>query len=149
MLTNQYPGINSQEFKNFLKSRNITLMSTSINTSFSNGLNERLNQTLVNKIRCIINEKNNQYAWTTIAQTCINKYNSTEHTVTKFSPKYLLYGEDTSILPTELEINDYSNKLEEDRRKSLENSIRYHNYNKELYDKNKIDYDFKVGDTYI
>ncbi|KAL3282340.1 hypothetical protein HHI36_005527, partial [Cryptolaemus montrouzieri] len=121
-------------------------MFTSVNTPFPNGFNERLNQTLVNKLRCTINEKNNKCAWTSIAQTCVNKYNSTEHTVTKFSPKYLLYGGHTSMLPTELKINDNSNKLEEDIRKALENSIRYHNYNKKLYNKNKIDYD-KVGDT--
>jgi hypothetical protein len=31
---------------------------TAVNAPFSNGLNERLNQTLVNKIRCAINQEN-------------------------------------------------------------------------------------------
>lgn len=63
-----------------------------------------MNQTLVNKIRCAINENKNRNkcAWTTIARNGVNKYNETEHTVTGFSPKYLLVGEDTSILPDEL-----------------------------------------------
>lgn len=57
LLTDQYPGINSKEFKTFLKENKISLVFTAVNAPFSNGLNERLNQTLVNKIRCKINEK--------------------------------------------------------------------------------------------
>lgn len=57
ILTDQYPGSNSREFKEFLEKSNIRLIFTAVNTPFSNGLNERLNQTLVNKIRCRINEK--------------------------------------------------------------------------------------------
>lgn len=57
LLTDQYPGINSKEFKDFLKEKNITMIFTAVNAPFSNGLNERLNQTLVNKVRCAINEK--------------------------------------------------------------------------------------------
>lgn len=52
ILTDQYPGINSKEFKEFLKENNVKLVFTAVNAPFSNGLNERLNQTLVNKIRC-------------------------------------------------------------------------------------------------
>lgn len=58
--------------------------------SISNGLNERLNETIINKIRCIINGKKGKETWTTIARECVYKYNKTEHTVTGFSPKYLL-----------------------------------------------------------
>ncbi|KAF0767295.1 Integrase catalytic domain-containing protein [Aphis craccivora] len=57
LLTDQYPGINSKEFKRFLSEKSIQMVFTAINTPFSNGINERLNQTLVNKIRCKINEK--------------------------------------------------------------------------------------------
>lgn len=82
ILTDQYPGINSNEFKYFLNNKTITLIFTAVNSPFSNGLNERLNQTLVNKIRCKINEKpNNKSAWTTIARQCVDAYNNTEHTI--------------------------------------------------------------------
>lgn len=90
VLTDQYPGINSKEFKEFLKNNNISIIFTAVDSPFSNGLNERLNQTIVNKIRCKINEDKNKTAWTTIAQKCVDKYNETEHTVTKFTPTYLL-----------------------------------------------------------
>jgi len=56
VLTDQYPGINSKEFKDFLEEEKIPLIFTAVNSPFSNGLNERLNQTLINKIRCTIND---------------------------------------------------------------------------------------------
>ena len=57
ILSDQYPGINSKEFKRYLDEKNTPIIFTAVNSPHSNGLNERLNQTLVNKIRCKINEK--------------------------------------------------------------------------------------------
>lgn len=56
ILSDQYPGINSEKFKKNLKEKNIPIIFTAKDSPFSNGLNERLNQTLVNKIRCKINQ---------------------------------------------------------------------------------------------
>ncbi|KAL7294472.1 hypothetical protein TKK_0012466 [Trichogramma kaykai] len=146
VLTDQYPGINSREFKDFLKQKNILMVFTAINAPFSNGLNERLNQTLINKIRCAVNENNNRSAWTKLAQKCVEKYNETDHTVTGFSPKFLLQGENTSSLPEKLrEVTD-QNHLREARATALKNSMKYHEYNKKVYDKNRKDQEFKVGD---
>ena len=66
--------------------------------------------------------------------------------MTKFSPKYLLNGEDTSVLPNKLEKNKNDNQLEYDRKIAFKNSIKYHEYNKKLYDKNRKEYNFNVGD---
>lgn len=68
-------------------------------TLLSNGLNERLNQTLINKIRWKINESDTKTAWTTITQKCVENYTKTEHTVTKSAPNYSLKGENVNILP--------------------------------------------------
>lgn len=57
ILSDQYPGINSKEFKQYLDAKHIPIVLTAVNAPFSNGLNERLNQTLINKIRCKMNEK--------------------------------------------------------------------------------------------
>ncbi|CAB0031243.1 unnamed protein product [Trichogramma brassicae] len=46
ILADQYPGINSKEFKQFLEENEVKLIYTAVNAPFSNGLNERLNQTL-------------------------------------------------------------------------------------------------------
>lgn len=103
ILTDQYPGINSKEFKQFLDEKSIPIIFTAVNSPFSNGLNERLNQTLVNKIRCGINGKDKKScAWTTIAHECVKKYNETEHTVTGFAPEYLLNGTNVTVVPKEL-----------------------------------------------
>lgn len=103
LLADQYAGINSTEFKYYLDNKHITMVFTAVNSPFSNGLNERLNQTLVNKIRCKMNEKKEKnIAWTTIAQECVNIYNETIHSITGFTPKYLMYGIDTTIVPSEL-----------------------------------------------
>lgn len=146
VLTDQYPGINSKEFKEFLNKEHITLVFTAVDTPFSNGLNERLNQTLVNKIRCKINENNIKTAWTTIAHKCVEKYNETEHTVTKFAPKYLLEGENVNILPHELKSRCTEENLKKDRKVALENTIKSHNYNKKMFDLRRKECKFEEGD---
>ncbi|KAL3287758.1 hypothetical protein HHI36_002222, partial [Cryptolaemus montrouzieri] len=114
--TGQYPGTNSNGFKNFLEKKYNDFYS---NAPFLNGLNERLNQTLVNKdiYRCAINEIDNKCAWTTIAHKCVS--------------------EDTSVLSDELKKKD-SNHLENDKEIAFENSMRNHDYNKKLYDKDSL-----------
>ena len=147
LLTDQYPGINSKEFKHYLQDNNITLIFTAVNSPFSNGLNERLNQTIVNKIRCKINETNNRSTWTTVARDCIQKYNETEHSVTGFAPKYLLDGTNVSILPNEIKSIPTDDKWIADRRLALENSIKSHKYNKTVFDRNRKTLDLVPGDS--
>lgn len=147
ILTDQYPGINSREFKEYLEENNIKLIFTAVNTPFSNGLNERLNQTIVNKIRCKINEKHNKKTWTTVARECIDKYNETEHSVTGFAPKYLLDGTNVTLLPNELKIiKKQEDRWSEDKRLALENTKKSHDYNKKLFNKNRKLYEFNIGD---
>lgn len=147
LLSDQYPALNSTEFKKYPNSRNMKLVFTAIDAPFSNGLNERLNQTLVNKIRCKLNEKHKKIAWSRRAEECKNKYNETNHSVTGFSPRYLLDGESTDLLPPELKNNkEYKKNLKEDRDIALARSLNSHEYNKSLFDKHRIKYDSKKGD---
>lgn len=146
VLTDQYPAINSKELKEFLKKENITTVFTAVDTPFSNGLNERLNQTLVNKTRCKINESKKKVAWTTIAQKCVESYNKTEHTITKFAPKYLLEGENVNILPHELKTTGTNEDLKRDRKSALKNTLRSHNYNKRRFDLHRKELKVNVGD---
>lgn len=146
VLSDQYPGINSKEFKDFLNEKSIQLVFTAVNAPFSNGLNERLNQNLVNKIRCKINEKVNMTAWTTIAHDCVNKYNNTEHSVTGFTPRYLLDGSDDPLLPNELKPDKAIDDWIKNKKTAFENSIKSHNYNKMIYDKTRKYHEFNTGD---
>ncbi|GAB1860711.1 RNA-directed DNA polymerase [Camponotus japonicus] len=146
ILTDQYPGINSREFKNYLKKKEVQLIFTAINAPFSNGLNERLNQTLVNKIRCKINEEEKKRAWTSIARECVNKYNRLEHTITGFTPEYLLHGTDTSNIPEELRRKKNGKDWIKDKKLALERTLRSHKYNKSIFDRNRKHHEFNVGD---
>lgn len=56
ILADQYPGINSKEIKKYLIEKDTELIFAAVDSAFSNGLNERLNKIIVNKIRCKINE---------------------------------------------------------------------------------------------
>lgn len=146
IMSDQYPGINSKDFKVFLDRENIPIIFTAVNAPFSNGLNERLNQTLINKIRCKINENKHKLAWTTIAHECTQKYNETEHSVTKFSPKYLLEGKNIDIIPNELKQDITHYDLMRDRQIALDNTLKSHNYNKQKFDKNRNKCALKIGD---
>lgn len=117
-----------------------------VDSAFSNGLNERLNQTLVNRIRCSQNDplSSSRRSWAVLAAQCVEQYNRTPHSVTKFSPSYLLTGNRNDLIPDTLLI---SPDLTADRELALRNSVKYHEYNKRQYDKFKSKIEFDVGDT--
>lgn len=147
LLSDQYPALNSKEFKKYLKDNSVNLIFTGVDAPFSNGHNERLNQTLVNRIRCALNSKGKETAWTTVAMDCVKAYNSTNHTVTGYSPLYLLSGEQTDVLPKDLKTNQMEpGKLEKDRHTAFLRSQKSHQLNKAIFDKNRVDYKFKKGD---
>ncbi|GBP01105.1 hypothetical protein EVAR_2357_1 [Eumeta japonica] len=94
-----------------------------------------------------MNESNGKGNWSKVAEECRNRYNETNHSVTGFSPKYLLSGESTDLLPNELKERQLLTKsLEEDRKVALKRSIKSHEYNKTLFAKNRLQHDFKKGD---
>lgn len=144
LLADQYPGINSDDFKRYLKKSNITLIFTAVDCAFSNGLNERANQTIVNRIRCCFNQAK-KVSWPLAAEQCIEAYNNTIHSTTGFTPKYLLLGSDDSVLPSDLSDNTISN-LEENRKIALERSKKSHLANKQYYDKNVVKINYQPGD---
>lgn len=145
LLTDQYAGITSNDFKDFVADNNINLIFTAVDSPSSNGLNERLNQTLVNRLRCKVNEnfKNKKKPWSTLLVDCINEYNNTIHSVTKFSPNYLLNN--VKFSPFSFFQNNVNN-LESDRKIAFKNSALSHQRNKKYFDKKRRVFDFQVGD---
>lgn len=144
LLTDQYSGINSKDFKQYINTKDIRLIFTAVDCAFSNGMNEKTNQILVNRIRCKI-YKNKKRPWPIIAEECIEEYNNTVHSSTGFTPNYLLTGVDNSILQEKLEINNEKN-LKENKRIAYENSKKIHEQNKSYYDKKVKNIEYKVGD---
>ena len=92
-----------------------------------------------------MNEKGEKKSWTTLARECVDKYNETEHSITGFVPKYLLDRTDVNILLKELKAEKTENKWTEDKKIALENAVKSHNYNKKLFDKNRKQYEFNIG----
>jgi len=145
LLTDQYGSLTSNEFRNYCSMSGIRHVYTAVDSPSSNGLNERSGQTLVNRIRCMKHDKNTspKKSWTAIAAQCVSQYNRTPHSVTKFSPSYLLSGIADTIVPSCIVSPPDPTT---DRKLALSNSIRSHEYNKRLSDKCKSPVSFDVGD---
>lgn len=145
LLTDQYGGLSSDEFASYCSSKNIKHIFTAVDCAFSNGLNERAGQTLVNRIRCKKNDEDSIPVrnWSTIASQCVSEYNDSPHSVTGFAPSYLLHGTSKNIIPDSLVDPP---DLDTDRDIALRNTIRTHAYNKKRFDCNKNDVQFDIGD---
>lgn len=140
LLADQYTGINSQEFKRFVNNQNITLVFTTVDCARSNGMNERVNQTIVNRLRCKFDE-GGKTSWASDAKAVVAEYNKTPHSSTGFAPEFLLYGKHNGISPI-----DHPIELEEARRQAFVRSNCAFNRNKARYDKGRKNVEFKEGD---
>ena len=143
VLSDQYSANYSKRVRKFLKENEVRLVYTSIDCASSNGLNERLNQTLVNRVRCRRNEKSKRTAWSKIAESCMREYNMTTHSVTGFAPAYLMSGERSEIVPEELR---RETDLAADREIAFENSKRDHQKNKARVDRRRRPKTFEPGE---
>ncbi|KAF7496125.1 Transposon Tf2-6 polyprotein [Sarcoptes scabiei] len=129
IVADQYPSIKSKELSRFLDQEEINLMFTPVNHPSSNGLVERVNQTITDRLRQKVWE-NKTKSWAKLAKLCIEEYNNTIHSVTKFPPSYLMFGNDPEGL--------FSGRTIEDSRKAaLQNSETSHNKSKERFDKKR------------
>lgn len=145
LLTDQYGGLTSKEFENFMEDENIQHLFTAVDHPESNGLNERLNQSLVNRIRCRINELTKPMAWSTIAYKCTTEYNSTLHASTGYSPIYLLTGKRDLVSPLDILTPDtYATDLKAAYKNSL---ISHDRNNKARSDRNRTYINFSPRDS--
>ena len=143
LLTDQYRGLTSNEFEDYLHRQEIDHIITAVDSAFSNGLNERTGQTMVNRIRCKYNDRYNKKAWCSVAAESVKEYNNTPHSSTGFSPNYLMNGIRWEIVPEELTC---PSNLRKDRELAFERSLRSHERNKQYYDRNKKEDTFEVGE---
>ena len=80
ILAERYPVMSSKEVQEYARKKNIKLIFTSTDCPSSNGLNKRVNQTLVNRIRC--NSDKNKRNWTKITEESIEDKNNKIRTIT-------------------------------------------------------------------
>ncbi|GFT37287.1 retrovirus-related Pol polyprotein from transposon 17.6 [Trichonephila clavipes] len=87
-----------------------------------NGKNERVNQSLVTRLKCKVNASSTKIPWTKLLDQVSNEYNSTPHSITKYPPAYLLFGP----LPCQSPIdqNNYDEPVDEARELALQRNNR-------------------------
>lgn len=143
ILADRYPGIKSKEFIDFLKNKQIEIIFIAVGCSQSNGICERVNQTLVNRMRCKMNESDKKVSWPKILKQTTDEYNMTPHSVTSFSPKFLLLG-----IKTQYE-NEMNIKLDDAKKIAFHNSQKGHEQNKKYYDSKHKQMTFKENDLVL
>ena len=142
IVADNYPAIRGAVFRSFLQNNDIKILFTATNHASSNGMVERVHQTLLEKLKCLTYdqaEKHQTRAWTTNIQKVIESYNNTIHSVTQYSPAYLLTGYD----PYELWENE---PLEKSRKVAYERSKEKHEKSCTQYDTQRNDPDLQPGD---
>ncbi|GFU03876.1 transposon Tf2-6 polyprotein [Trichonephila clavipes] len=89
----------------------------------TSGKNERVNQSLVTRLKCKVNASSTKIPWTKLLDQVCNEYNSTPHSITKYPPGYLLFG----LLPYQSPIdqNNYYEPVDEARELALQRTIDY------------------------
>jgi transposase InsO family protein len=94
LLTDNGPNFTSKEFNKFLKTNNIKHSYTSTYWPKKNGMNEKVNDTIVNKLRSAIQDHPRR-KWSTLLPQVVKDYNDTIHTTTGFKPAFLMFGNES------------------------------------------------------
>ena len=139
-LSDRGSGFLGSKFRRFLKNHNVHQLFTSSQHPQCNGMNERTNQTIVNRLRCKISERPT-VPWPKLLNEVVQEYNNTPHEVTGYAPVYLLFG-----TPPYTELFKSHESLIESRKKAVQNSLCYHEKNKIIYDQRFLPMEFKPGD---
>ncbi|GFY10004.1 transposon Ty3-G Gag-Pol polyprotein [Trichonephila clavipes] len=147
LLTDRNGALTSSRFKRFLRNYNVKQLLTTSHHPQTNGKWDRVNQSIVTKLRCKVNSSPTKIPWTKFLEQVINEYNLTPHSVTKFPPACLLFG--TLPYTPPLAQNQVYSPVEEARRFAKENTIKYHEKNKIKYDARFIDSPFEPGDIVL
>ncbi|GFW30723.1 hypothetical protein TNCV_4088431 [Trichonephila clavipes] len=92
ILSDRNTAFTSSKFKHFLKHNNITQLLTTSHRPQTNGKVERVNQTIITRLKCEISNSSNKVPWTKILEKVTHQYNQTPNTITGFPPTYLMYG---------------------------------------------------------
>ncbi|UYV68635.1 K02A2.6-like, partial [Cordylochernes scorpioides] len=91
ILTDNGKNFISKEFNKFLSLQGIKHTYTSPYHPQCNGICEKLNDTIMTKLRIAVLEKP-RCKWSSLLPQIVKNYNSTPHDVTGFSPLFLMYG---------------------------------------------------------
>ncbi|UYV72011.1 hypothetical protein LAZ67_9001548, partial [Cordylochernes scorpioides] len=145
LITDRNAAFLSNKLKHFLEKNNVKHLLTSAHHPETNAKVERLNSTIINRLRCEYNSSL-KIPWTKYIPKITESYNTTIHTITGFTPKFLYYG----IQPQYIEhTTEKHTPIEDARKLSIERTIKSHEHSKQLYDIKHPEPIFKVGDQVL
>lgn len=141
VLSDRFGAMKGNKFRNFLRENEARLEYICADSASSNGTVERVGYTLSDAIRCALYDRDYNCAWTTVAREVVSAYNDTPHSVTGFTPRFLLKGEqkvNELFSSEEIGLNaarELANKRSEER----------HAKNAFYYNKHRKDVKLEVG----
>ena len=149
IITDRGVQFTSHEWINFIKSHDIEHKLTSAYHPQSNGIDERLNGTLVRILRHYIDEHHSD--WDSQLKWALYAYNTSVHESTGFSPYQTMFGLDSrSPLKSHNSSDLDRDRLDEVRvnvrRETNRRNIESQAKQKKNYDLNRRENNFKVGD---
>lgn len=142
LLTDRYPAYFSGRLRTFLDHNNVIHRFTTPYHPNANGICERINRTIVNKLRCLKND-NPRKSWIKLLKEATAQYNNTIHSATGFPPSYLLMGRTSHQYINE---NNSFPPLQEARQLAILKIQEQHTASKRRHDEKQKPVDLKVGD---
>lgn len=142
LITDNGPNFASHKFNSYLKKHKINHILTTAYHPASNGLVERVNKTLLDRLR-FLQDSNPKLLWSSLIQDATNIYNKSVHSVTGFTPRYLLDGSE------EIPQGAYQMPLELAREEAAIRTAKAQRERKEQYDKKHQFIIFNRGDKVL
>ncbi|UYV71202.1 hypothetical protein LAZ67_8002154 [Cordylochernes scorpioides] len=144
IITDNGKNFNSKEFKRCLKVHSIKQTFTTPYHPQSNGMCEKVNGTIMTKLRAALLDKP-KVKWSTLLPKVITDYNNTPHDVTGFPPSFLLFG--YNVQPQFAD--NPSTSVEDARKLAIKRTQHHRDISKRRHDSRHPDIDFKVGDLVL
>lgn len=143
LLTDRGSNFTCKQFRTFLSSHNTKhLLTTSYHPS-CNGMVERLNGTIKERLAIALHDKPKR-KWSTLLEEVVRQYNNTIHDVTRFPPVFLMYGISSPSFVSNSSFPLPS--LDEARKLAQERTINHQQRKKITHDKKHPDPHFQTGD---
>lgn len=142
VLTDRYPAYFSRRFDRFLSSKQIEHKFTTPYHPQANGICERINRTIINRLRCLKTDQPHK-SWVKLLKEATTQYNNTIHSSTGYPPSYLLVGRTTDQYVEES--HDFP-PVEQARKEAIEKLNNQHEQNRSRHNKNNKPTDITVGD---
>jgi transposase InsO family protein len=140
IITDNHKNFNNKLIKSYLHQNQVKHSFSSTYHPQTNGIVEKVNGTIITKLRAEIFDKPKR-KWSTLLTDVVRNYNDTPHDTTGFSPRYLLFGVDPSPSYASPSLT-----LEAARQIARERTNISQQKRKEIHDSKDPSIEFEVGD---